>query len=123
MQCPNPNLAAISVGTPIQMVNVQLKVSNAMHVVAITTTLHCASKRDVGKTSSEEALSPTSASPAMDVAPAAPHVGTAIEAIAHAVIPGPHLAALHITHPMAHPIGTPHIPEGTLHPTGTARML
>ena len=40
-----------------------------------------------------------------------------------AVIPGPHLTALHVAHPVAHPIGTPHIPKGTLHPTGTSRML
>ena len=55
----------------------------------------------------------------MDVAPTAPHIGTAADAIAHAVIPGPHLTALYV----AHPIGTPHIPKGTLHPTGTSRML
>ena len=93
MQCPNPNLAAISVGSPFQMVYVQLKVNSAMHVEAITTTLHCASKMDTGKTSSKEALSPASATPAVDITPAAPHVGITVEVIAHVAIPGPHPAA------------------------------
>ena len=60
--------------------------------VAITTTLCCASKRDAGKTSSEEALSPTSTYPAMDIAPAAPTCRHCCRSHSlHAVIPGPHL--------------------------------
>ena len=79
-------------GTPIKMVSVQQKANNALHAVAITATLCCASKRDtgkLGKTESEEALSPTIASQAVDTMPAAPHVGTTTEAIARAAIPGP----------------------------------
>ena len=95
MQSPGQNLAAISVGTHIQMVNVQQKVNSATHVEAITTTLHCVSKRDAGKTrSSEEAISPTSAATAVDIVPAAPHVGTAAEVIACVAIPGPILQPL-----------------------------
>ena len=72
------------------MVNVQQKVNSTTRMEAITTTLHCASKRDAGKIrSSEEALSPTSAATAVDVIPAAPHIGTATEVIAHVAIPGP----------------------------------
>ena len=52
------------------------KVSNAMHVEAITTTQCYASKGNAGKTtSSAEALSLTNAVSAMDVTPAAPHIG------------------------------------------------
>ena len=95
MQSPSQNLAALSVGTPIQMVNIQPKVNSAMSVEAITTTLHCASRRDAGKTrSSEEALSPANAATAMDAIPAAPHVGTAAEVIADVAIPGPILQPL-----------------------------
>ena len=54
MQFPGRNLASISVGTPIQMVNVQQKVNSAMHVEAINTTLCCASKRDAGKTRKQQ---------------------------------------------------------------------
>ena len=125
MQFHGPNLAAISVGTPIPMVNVQQKVNSAICVEAITTTLHCASKRDAGKTRSnlKEALSPTSAAAAVDVIPAAAHVGTATEVIAHVAISGPHPTAPHIVLPMVYPLGAPLIPKGNLHPTGTTRML
>ena len=118
---PGQNLAAKSVGTPIQMVNVQLKVNSAMHVEAITTTLCCASKRDAGKTSNKEALSPASATTAVDVIPATPHIGTASDVIALLAIPGPHPTAPHIVLPMVHPLGAPHIPKGTLYPTDTTR--
>ena len=116
MQCPNPNLAVISVDVPIQMVSVQQKANSAMHVEVTTTTLHCASKRNAGKISSEEALCPTDAISAMDAAPAAPHVGTGTEAIAHVAIPGSHPAAPHIVLPMVHPLGTPYIPKGNSTP-------
>ena len=124
MQFHGPNLAAIGVGTPIPMVNVQLKVNSAMHVEAITTTLCCASKRDAGKTrsNSKEALSPTSAATAVDIVPAAPHVGTATEVIACIAIPGP-ISPPHLVLPVVHPLGTPLIPKGALHPIGTTRML
>ena len=107
------------------MVNVQQKVSSAMHVEVIITILHCASKRDAGKTrsNSEEALSPTNAATAMDIVPATPHIGTAAEVIACIAIPGPHPAAPHIVLPVVHPLGALLIPKGTLHPTGTTRML
>ena len=59
----------------------------------------------------------------MDAIPATPHAGTAIEAIAHAAIPGPLPTALHIVLPMTHPLGAPPIPKGTLHPTGITRTL
>ena len=122
MQSPIPNLAAISVGAPIQMVNVQLKVNSAMCVEAIT--LPYASKGDAGKTtSSEEALSPANAATAMDAVPAALHIGTDADVIAHVAMPGPHPAAPHIVLPVAYHLGTPHIPKGALHPTGTTRML
>ena len=83
--------AAISVGTPIQIVNVQPKVNNVMHAMVLIIILLCAKRRDAGNPdrSSREALSPTSTIPAVDVIPAAPHIGTATEAIVHAVIPGP----------------------------------
>ena len=124
MQYPIPNLAAISVGTPIQMVNVQLKVNSAMCVEATTTTLYYASKGDAGKkTSREEALSPANSPTAMDTIPSAPHVGTGTEVIACIAIPGPHLAAPHIALSMVHHLGTPHVPKGALHPKGTTRML
>ena len=124
MQSPVPSLAAISVGAAIQMVNVQLKVNSAMNMEAITTTLHYASKGDAGKTtSSEEALSPANAATAMDAIPAAPHVGTGAEVIACIAIPGPHPAAPHIVLPVVHHLGTPNVPKGALHPTGTTRML
>ena len=93
--------------------------------MAVTTTLCCAKRRDAGntsKTSSREALSPASATPAMDATPAAPHVGTTTEAIAHTVIAGPLPAALHVVLPMVHSLGAPPIPKGTLHPTGTSRI-
>ena len=125
MQCQGHNQAAISVGTPIPMVNVQLKVNSDMLAVAITTTLCCAKRRDAGnpsKTSSREALSPASATPAMDTTPATPHIGTATEAIACTVIQGPLPTAPHVVLPMAHPLGAPPIPKGTLHPTGTSRI-
>ena len=114
MQSPNPKFAAIRVGTPIQMVNVQPKVSS---VKAITTTLCYISKGDAGKTTScKEALSPTNAVTAMDVDPASPHVGTGAKVIAHVAIPGPHPTAPHIVLPVAHHLGGPHIPKGTLQP-------
>ena len=59
----------------------------------------------------------------MDIIPAAPLIGTAAEAIVHAVIPGPLPIALHIVLPMAHPLGTPHIPKSAQHATGTTRTL
>ena len=102
------------------MVSVQPKVNSAMHVEAITTTLHYASK---GDTSSKEALSPTNAVPAMDIAPATPHIGTSTKVIAHIVIPGPLPAAPHIALPMVHQSGAPHVPKGAIHPTHTTRML
>ena len=124
MQSPIPSVAAISVGTPIQMVNVQQKVNSATHVEAITTTLCCASKRDAGKTrSSKEALSLTSAATAVDIIPAAPHIGTAAEVIAHIPIAGPHPTAPHIVLPMVHCPGAPLIQKGAEHPTGTTRIL
>ena len=113
-------------GYPIPMVNVQLKVNSAMCAVAITTTLHCAKRRDTGnpgKISSREALSPASATPAMDAATATPHIGTTTAAIASTVIPGPLPAALPIVLPVVHPLGTPPVPKGALHPTGTSRIL
>ena len=122
MKCPNLNFAAISVGTPIPMVSVQQKANNVMCAVATTTTLYCASKRNAGnpgKTDGEEATSQTSASQAMDVTPAIPHVGIATEAIACVVIPGPHPTAL----PMVHPQGTPLIPKCAPHHPGTSRTL
>ena len=125
MQCQGHNQAAISVGTPIPMVNVQLKVNSATRVVAITTTLCCVKRRDAGnpsKTSNRESLSPANATPAMDATPAAPHVGTATEAIAHAVIPGPLPAVPHVVLPVEHPLGTTPVPKGALHPTGTSRI-
>ena len=80
MQCPSPK-AAISVGTPIQIVNVQLKVNNVMRAMVLIIILLCAKRRDAGNPgrSSREALSPTSAISAMDVTPATPHVGTALQ--------------------------------------------
>ena len=112
-------------GTPILRPNVLLKVSNGTRAVALIITLNCARRRDAGNPgkSSREALSPASAIPAMDAIPAAPHIGTATEAIDHAAIPGPLPAALHIGLPVVHPLGAPPIPKGTLHPTGTTKIL
>ena len=60
----------------------------------------------------------------MDGIPAAPHIGTAAEVIAHIAIPGPHPTDPHIVLPMVYPPGAPLVPKGTLHPTGiTTRML
>ena len=96
-----------------------------MHAMILIILLVCAKRRDAGNPgkSSREALSPTSAIPAMDVISATPHAGTAAEAMAHAVIPGPFPTALHVVLPMAHPLDTSHIPKNTLHPTGTTRTL
>ena len=94
-----------------------------MHVVGITTTLCCASRRNASKTSSEEATSPTSAIQAMDIVPATPHVGTGTEVIACIAIPGPQPPAPHVVHLVVHPLGDLHVPKGTPHPTGTTRML
>ena len=105
------------------MVSDQQKANSAMCAVAITTTLHCASKRDPGKTDSKEAISPTSTSQAMDITSSTPHVGTTAEAIACTVIPGPHPTAPHEDLPVAHPKGAPLIPKGTSHPTSTSRTL
>ena len=62
-----------------------------MHAMVLIILLLCAKRMDTGNPgkNSREALSPVSTIPAMDIIPAAPHVGTAAEAIAHAVIPGP----------------------------------
>ena len=93
-------------------------------VEAITTTLCYASKGDAGKTiSSEEALSPANAVTAMDIAPAAPHMGTGAKVIACIAIPGPLPETPYVALPMAHHLGAPHIQKGTLHPTSTTRML
>ena len=104
------------------MLNALPKVYNVMRAMVLIILLLCA-KRDAGNPgkSNREALSQASAIPAMDIIPATPHIGTATEVIAHAVIPGPLPAALHIVLPMAHPLGTPHIPKGAHHPTGTTR--
>ena len=124
MPCPN-HQAAISVGTPIQLLNVQPKVCNVLHAMVLIILLFCAKRRDAGNPgkSNRQALSPASTIPAMDIIPVAPHVGTAAEAIVHAVIPGPLPTALHVVLPMAHPLGAPHIPKGVQHPTGTTRTL
>ena len=97
MPCPNYQ-AAISVGTPIQKVNVQQKVCSVMRAVVLIILLLCAKGRDTGNPgkSSREALCPTNTIPAMDIIPATPHIGTATEAIAHTVIPGPLPIALHV---------------------------
>ena len=47
MQCSS-HKAALSVGTPIQIVNVQLKVNNAMRAMVLITILLCAKRRDAG---------------------------------------------------------------------------
>ena len=60
---------------------------------------------------------------AMDIIPATPHIGTTAEAIVYTAIPGPLPTALHIVLPVAHPLGTPHVPKGAEHPTGTTRTL
>ena len=116
--------AAISVGTPIQRVNVQLKVNNAMCAMVLIIIPLCAKRRDAGNPgrSSRETLSPTSAVPAMDIVPATPHVGTEAETIDHAAIPGPLPTVLHVVQPMVHLLGTPHVPKGAQHPTGTTRI-
>ena len=123
MQCPS-HKAALGVGTPIQMVNVQLKVNNATRAMVLIIILLCAKRRDAGNPgrSSREALSPTSAAPAMDVMPAAPHVGTEAETMDHTAIPGPLPAVLHVVQPMAHLLSTPHVPKSTQPPTGTTRI-
>ena len=123
MQCPS-HYAAISVGTPIQIANVQLKVNSATHAMVSIIILLYVKRRDAGNPgrSSREALSPTSAITAVDITPAAPHVGTAAEAIVHAAIPGPLPTALHVVLPMVHLLGTPHFPKSAQHPTGTTRI-
>ena len=121
MPCPSYQ-AAISVDTPIQIVNVQPKVNNVMCAMVLIILLLCSKRRDAHR-SSREALSPASTISAMDVIPVTPHVGTATEAIVHAVIPGPLPTVLHVVLPMAHPLGAPHISKGTQHPTGTTRTL
>ena len=86
-------------------------------------TLCCASRRDAARTTHSEEASSPSATPAMDVVPAATHGGTTAEVIACIVIPGPLPTVLHIVQPMAHHPGTPLIPKGTQLPTGTTRTL
>ena len=124
MPCPS-HQAARSVGTPIQKVNALPKVCNVMHAMVLIILLLCAKRRDAGNPgkSSREALSPASTIPAMDIIPAAPHIGTTAEAIVHTVIPGPLPTALHVVLYVAHPLGAPHIPKGAQHPTGTTRTL
>ena len=86
--------------------------------------LLCAKRRDAGNPgrSSREALSPTSAAPAVDVMPAAPHVGTEAETMDHAAIPGPLPTVLHAVQPVVHPLSTPHVPKSAQPPTGTTRI-
>ena len=130
MHCPqHPNIAVRSVVTPIPTPNVLQKVSNAMHAVATTISLHCASREDNARQlrrPCEEAIIPNMALTViaeLHVAQAAHHVGTAAEALAIIALPGPLSAVPHIVLPIANHPSTMLKQIGAQYHTGTTRTL